>query len=174
MTMMKVSVETVSSGSPYRQMTRRVPTVVGEHDGGTDPEIGQPYGIPNIWNATYIGRGEADGKRMISMRDNAGGHYHNSIFCRAGTKVFDIEILGPSGASENSYDRFQAGDLSYNDNVFWNIAGNDANDIFRITAAKYDAGMDTTTQAYMDSVMEVEAAATAWGAHFAAGKQHSC
>ena len=35
---------------------------LGEHDGGTDPETGQPYAIPNIYNATYIGRGESAGK----------------------------------------------------------------------------------------------------------------
>lgn len=31
----------------------------GEHDGGTDPETGQPFSIPVIHNATYIGSGSA-------------------------------------------------------------------------------------------------------------------
>ena len=53
---------------------------LGEHDGGTDPETGEPYAIPNIYNATYIGRGADAGKRVITFRDNAGGKYYNSIF----------------------------------------------------------------------------------------------
>ncbi|MCB0644284.1 MAG: carboxypeptidase regulatory-like domain-containing protein, partial [Phaeodactylibacter sp.] len=45
----------------------------GEHDGGTSPETGAPLATPQIYNATYIGRGQSEGTRAITFRDNAGG-----------------------------------------------------------------------------------------------------
>jgi len=62
----------------------------GEHDGGTDPEDGQPYAIPTIYNATYIG--VTTNKSIITFRDNAGGFYFNSIFVNHQAGI-DIEKL---------------------------------------------------------------------------------
>ncbi len=100
----------------------------GEHDGGTDPELGTPYAIPQIFNATYIGRGAGDGKRIITFRDNAGGVYANSIFVNQ-DKGIDIELL----AGEGTYDRFQAGELELNNNIFFNVADGTAAKIFTIS-----------------------------------------
>ena len=123
----------------------------GEHDGGTSPETGTPLATPHIYNATYIGRGESEGTRTITFRDNAGGEYHNSIFVDFG-KGIDIEILG---SSEDSYTRFENGELKLENNIFWDIAGNNADAIFTITAAKY------TGISAADSTMEVDAAKAA-------------
>ena len=39
-----------------------------EHDGGTDPETTQPYALPTIDNAIFIGRGADAGKRIDFQR----------------------------------------------------------------------------------------------------------
>ncbi len=84
----------------------------GEHDGGTEPEDGVPFATPVIYNASYIG---ADGNRIITFRDNAGGEYHNSIFQGFVGKGIDIEDLGDG---EHSFARLEAGDLKIMNNVF--------------------------------------------------------
>ena len=56
----------------------------GEHDGGTDPETGTPFAIPEVYNATYIGSGAEStllsNDFALTIDDNAGGKYFNSIF----------------------------------------------------------------------------------------------
>ena len=86
----------------------------GEHDGGTDPEDGLPYAHPIIYNATYIGRGAAAGKRALTLRDNAGGEYHNSIFYNWGKGV-DVENLA---SGEDAYARFENNEIAFAGNVF--------------------------------------------------------
>ncbi len=89
---------------------------LGEHDGGTDPETGEPYAIPTIYNATYVGRGDGAAKRTLTFRDNAGGNYANSIFYNQ-EKGIDIELL----VDESSYTRFEAGQLTIKNNIFFGI-----------------------------------------------------
>lgn len=89
---------------------------LGEHDGGTDPEDGQPYARPTIYNSTYVGLPQGAGKRVITFRDNAGGHYVNSIFYQQAFGI-DIELL----QTECSYNRFIEGDLSVENNIFYLI-----------------------------------------------------
>ena len=86
----------------------------GEHDGGTDPETAQPYATPIIDSAIFIGRGVDAGKRAITFRDNAGGHYSNSIFYNF-AKGIDIEDL--EGETEDSYSRFLNGELTFTNNI---------------------------------------------------------
>lgn len=90
----------------------------GEHDGGTNPENGTPFAKPVIHNATYIGRGAAAGKRLITFRDNAGGEYHNSIFLNF-AKGIDIELLS---SPDDSYKQFQDGNIVFDGCVFDNVA----------------------------------------------------
>ncbi|NOX47972.1 MAG: hypothetical protein GXO89_13440 [Chlorobi bacterium] len=101
----------------------------GEHDGGTDPETGTPFAIPTIYNATYFGRGADAGKRTITFRDNAGGHYLNSIFANQ-SKGIDIENLADA---QDSYAQFADGNLSLESNVFWGVADGTAEGIFKIS-----------------------------------------
>ena len=123
----------------------------GEHDGGTDPETGEPFAIPRVFNATYMGAANADEEspsRIITFRDNAGGMYRNSIFADF-TRGMDIEFLA---SGTHSYDRFTNGDLVIENNLFWNIAagttgdalitlgGDDDENAAAVVAGAFDAG----------------------------------
>lgn len=101
---------------------------LGEHDGGTDPETGTPFAIPTIYNATYIGRGMDAGKRTLTFRDNAGGHYLNSIFMDQ-THGVDVENLQDD---QDAYKQFVDGNLTLQNNIFWNVADGTAEGIFKI------------------------------------------
>lgn len=102
---------------------------MGEHDGGTDPEDGQPYARPTIYNATYIGRGAVAGKRVITFRDNAGGFYHNTIFANQ-AKGIDVEILI---GNQHSYKQVEEGNLKVMDCIFSDIADGTADGIFKLS-----------------------------------------
>ncbi len=99
----------------------------GEHDGGTSPEDGTPYATPAIYNATYIGSGEfsvnGDNDTVLEIRDNAGGHYVNSIFTDFANEGIDVEDLD---SGEDSRARLEAGDLKLANNIWWGFgAGNE-------------------------------------------------
>lgn len=119
----------------------------GEHDGGpSDNELGTPYATPIIYNATYIGNGAS---KIITFRDNAGGIYANSIFAEQ-AKGIDIEYLqedddtqveeaGDASKMKGcTYKMFQDGKLEIKNNVFQNVAGTEASDIFKIGLPKND------------------------------------
>jgi hypothetical protein len=131
----------------------------GEHDGGTDPEDGTPYATPTIANATYMGQGVSAGNRALTFRDNAGGHYNNSIFYNWG-KGIDIENLA---SGEDTYSRFESGELSFNGNCFYNVALEGVaggSDIFKIT-------MGTGWASDADSTAALTASSAAFQATFA-------
>jgi len=116
----------------------------GEHDGGTSPEDGTPYAHPVIYNATYMGRGSAAGKRAITFRDNAGGEYHNSIFIDY-AKGVDIEMLS---SGQDAYKRFQNGELVLQNNIFWNVADGTAAGVFTVSfGSGASANPDSATAA---------------------------
>ncbi len=115
---------------------------IGEHDGGTDPETGTPLATPTIYNVTYIGQGDAAGKRTVTFRDNAGGTYANSIFYNQHHGI-DIEYL----SSESSWTRFQKGDLHILNNVFYKIA-----DTMPLFVKAYDGVTDAQKVAANDSL----------------------
>jgi hypothetical protein len=97
----------------------------GEHDGGTDPEDGLPYAIPNIFNVTYVGLGKLPGhalgknSRIFAIRDNAGGHYNNSIFAYGAQKALDIEDL--ASPLQDSRKMLEDSLLSFNYCMWWNF-----------------------------------------------------
>lgn len=132
----------------------------GEHDGGTDPEDGNPYATPMIYNATYLGKGMAEGKRALTFRDNAGGKYNNSIFQGWG-KGIDIENLA---SGEDSYARFEDGELSFSGNCFWDVAvtGTDASasDLFKISMGSGWANESDSTNALISSTEMLQASFT--------------
>ncbi|OJJ17172.1 hypothetical protein BKI52_31170 [marine bacterium AO1-C] len=98
----------------------------GEHDGGTSPETGTPFATPVFWNVTSVGNGT---NRAMTLRDNAGGKYYNSIFYNW-SKGVDIEYLN----STSSKDRYDAGDIAFANNTFGMIGGatTTANDLFKV------------------------------------------
>jgi len=102
----------------------------GEHDGGTDPEDGQPYATPTFFNVTSVGSGNLSGEnRTITFRDNAGGYYYNSIFTGY-AKGIDVELLG---SGESSYSRFEAGQLLIANSTISSAAGTTAEELFTIS-----------------------------------------
>ena len=85
----------------------------GEHDGGTTPEDGTPYAIPEIRNVTYIGTGAASGvaeNLTFMIRDNAGGKYYNSIFTDFADAAIEVEDLE---SGQDSKQRLDDGDLVF-------------------------------------------------------------
>ena len=115
---------------------------LGEHDGGTDPETGEPYAIPMIYNVTYLGRGDGAGKKVITFRDNAGGHYANSIFYNQ-EKGIDIELL----VDQCSYTQFSNENLTIKNNIFYTIS---ADPIFKISAGD---GVDPNVEEEANSII---------------------
>jgi len=101
---------------------------IGEHDGGTDPEDGQPLATSEVSNATYIGIGPGvstqdvtgDGENPFLMqRDNNATSYYNTIFMggrtNAGLQIEDLD------GSEDAANRWDQGDLKHQDNLWFNI-----------------------------------------------------
>ena len=127
----------------------------GEHDGGTDPEDGMPYATPMFYNVTSIGNGA---KRAVTFRDNAGGQYNNSIFVNW-DKGVDVEDL--EGDGEDSKKRWDAGDLKWNNNIHWNVAGNDAAKQIITSAATPEDLMGSTTGNEVKDPMLVNGVPTA-------------
>ena len=106
-----------------------------EMDGAGGDEHFEPFAIPNIFNATYVGPGkgaqpESDQGQMLVFRDNTGGHYSNSIFTDFQTseggyaiKIEDVDNTGTR--TEDSRKRFEAGDLTLSNNIFWSFGAGD-------------------------------------------------
>ncbi len=110
---------------------------MGEHDGGpSDCETCEPYAHPVIHNATYIGV-PGEGRRVITLRDNAGGEYRNSIFAEQ-DKGIDIEFVEESDDSWSQWKTY--GNLIIADNIFQNIADGMAARIFAMSVPADDLG----------------------------------
>lgn len=125
----------------------------GEHDGASPDDVGTPS-MPVIYNATYIGVGSdaepEDGDASdslafsIVMRDNAGGQYWNSIF--TGYNGAAIGIEARDDETPDSYDRFQAGELAFRNNIFEDFGfGEEPEDIFKVIDPDENAIEDLTT-----------------------------
>lgn len=100
---------------------------IGEHDGGTVDETGTPYATPWIYNATYIGAGvsaapQGDGDNALLFRDNAGGHYANSIITQYNGQAAGRGISVEDIAGEDSRSRMEHGDLTIVNNIWWGFA----------------------------------------------------
>ncbi len=102
----------------------------GEHDGGpSDCETCEPFAMPIIHNATYIGvRGK--GRRTITFRDNAGGFYSNSIFALQ-DKGIDIEYI--EGENEGSYQQWKNGNLKIENNIIQAVADSTPAKLFTVS-----------------------------------------
>ena len=107
-----------------------------EQDGAGGDEFFQPYAIPEIYNVTYVGAGsdanpESDRGEMLMFRDNTGGFYYNSIFTQFNTDkggyALQIEDIDNSGSkTEDSRQRFEAGDLGLTHNIWWDFGSGGA------------------------------------------------
>lgn len=107
-----------------------------EQDGAGGDEHFQPYAVPEIYNVTYVGAGsdaspESDRGEMLMFRDNSGGFYHNSIFTQFNTDkgghAIQIEDINNTGSkTEDSRQRFEAGDLGLTHNIWWDFGAGTA------------------------------------------------
>ena len=90
-----------------------------EMDGGTTPEDGTPYAIPELYNVTLIGSGATSANTLSSgliFRDNSGGKLHNSIV--HDYRTYAVRIETESAQSQDSAKRLAAGDLAITNNIF--------------------------------------------------------
>ncbi len=101
---------------------------LAEHDGGTDPVWGEPFCIPEIYNATYIGNGYLNSAELMTFADNAGGKYYNSIFFNQMQGVFVEYVSG----FNDSYYQLTKDNLKIENNIFYNIENNNQETIFSI------------------------------------------
>ena len=98
----------------------------GEHDGGEEDfggEDSQPYASPTLFNMTYIGSGiDGEGSTALHIRDNFAGSYQNSIFASFPNRAVYIEDV-PGNDTGDSRARFEAGELTIQNNLFYEIGG---------------------------------------------------
>ena len=110
-----------------------------EASGGNQPELGQPYSHPKIFNGTFIGRGSNISNNVIRMDRFACGIFGNSIFLNQHGGIF----IQYKENYLNCYNQFEYGNIEFKNNIFWDIADNVAWDIFNVYA---ESGVDVTTQ----------------------------
>lgn len=121
----------------------------GEHDGAPkDNYLGSPYAIPHIYNVTYIGNNSEN--ELILFRDNAGGHYLNSIFMSQPEGINLEWIKG----NQCSYTMFEKGMLSIKYNSFWNIGNNTLEEIFGMNSKNDDPIPDDLLMKWRNSFEE--------------------
>jgi hypothetical protein len=90
-----------------------------EMDGGTTPEDGQPYAIPEIYNVTLIGSGATSANtnsQGLIFRDNTGGKFANMIL--HDYRGYATRIETESAQNQDSAKRLAAGDLWIKNSIF--------------------------------------------------------
>ena len=109
----------------------------GEHDGGHDPEDGEPFAYPVIYNATYLGPGmeSSQDDAALKLRDNWGGEYKNSIFGDRSGNALAIEYV--DGYEQDSRKRLADGEIVLENNLWFNFAP--GNTWEAITDTSYEA-----------------------------------
>jgi hypothetical protein len=95
-----------------------------------DPIAGHPLSLPKIYNVTYIGQGNEATGALMSFNNNAGGSYRNSIFVHHALPV----LVEYKEDRENSYTQFQDQKWDLTSNIFFQIAGDDYNEIVTLDA----------------------------------------
>jgi len=95
---------------------------LGEHDGGTVPEDGEPYAFPQIYNATFLGSGVSstnpDNSNLFNLRDFWGGLYNNSIFGDFRGDAMKVEDLATGNDSRL---RLENGQIVFKNNVWFDF-----------------------------------------------------
>ena len=109
----------------------------GEHDGGHDPEDGEPFAYPVIYNATYLGPGTESSQddAALKLRDNWGGEYKNSIFGDRSGNAISIESV--ADYDQDSRKRLADGQLILENNLWFDFAP--GNTWESITDTSYEA-----------------------------------
>ena len=90
-----------------------------EMDGGTTPEDGTPYAIPELYNLTLIGSGSSSSNTNsngLIFRDNTGGKVYNTII--HDYRNYAVRIETESAQTQDSAKRLAAGDLAIANSIF--------------------------------------------------------
>jgi hypothetical protein len=90
-----------------------------ELDGGTSPEDGQPYALPELYNLTLIGSGATSTNTQsngLIFRDNTGGKIYNMIL--HDYRNYAVRIETESAQAQDSAKRLAAGDLAIGNSIF--------------------------------------------------------
>ncbi|MEO1076633.1 MAG: T9SS type A sorting domain-containing protein [Bacteroidota bacterium] len=104
---------------------------LAEQDGASGSTPGNtPFATPTFYNFTLIGAGvgnqpETDRGSALYFRENFGGSYYNSVITQFETADGGFAVRIRDDLEPDSFDRFQAGDLTLGNNVWWDF-GNDA------------------------------------------------
>ena len=133
----------------------------GEHD-GANPDNQTPFSQPTIYNATYVGIGEdgtatgGDATRAVPLsvlfRDNAGGYYYNSVF--TGFNGAAIAVEDRTDTDEDSYARFEAGDLDLVNNLFEDFGGVEGSDQLFLAVDQDENILATPTTTFAAALLE--------------------
>ncbi|MDB4728005.1 T9SS type A sorting domain-containing protein [Saprospiraceae bacterium] len=108
----------------------------GELDGAI-PDDNTPFSQPTVFNATIIGSGSG---KAIQMRDATGGTFGNSIFS---TFENGVEVEEEPSKPIDSYTRLQNGELTLQNNIWWDFSGGNSLDAGAIIAISSTATADT-------------------------------
>ncbi|MEL7530245.1 MAG: T9SS type A sorting domain-containing protein [Bacteroidota bacterium] len=136
----------------------------GEWDGADTPLDGTPLQSLELFNATFIGVYDDEGKtnRAIDLRANGAAAVHNSIFrnFRAG-----VRINRNYDENTDSYRRFLAGETAFKNNHWYGVADSTLAGIFAVNGDTVPTGMTMSVEE-----MKLDSAAGADNNLIAAGE----
>ncbi|MEO0470226.1 MAG: T9SS type A sorting domain-containing protein [Bacteroidota bacterium] len=136
----------------------------GEWDGADSPVDGTPLQTLELFNATFIGVNDEEGKtnRALDIRANGAAQVHNSIFRNF---TAGVRLDRTYDAGTDSYRRFLAGETAFKNNHFYGVADSTIGGVFTVNG-------DTIPTGSTESVEEAkwDSAATADNNLIAAGE----
>lgn len=100
-----------------------------EAGGGTDPVIGTPNSLPNIFNATLIGNGNNGESGSMKFFNYAGGILANSLIINDNHGI----LLEITDMQHDSYAQWLQGKLAVKNNVFYEVAASTPASVFTLT-----------------------------------------
>jgi hypothetical protein len=117
-----------------------------EAGGGTNPVIGFPHSLPNIYNATLIGNGLTGNGSLAVFERFAGGVIANSILMNDPNGI----LLEVTDGKNDSFSQWKNGKLDIRNNLFYNVAEENGKPIFKLTGV-FTQEMKNEWAAYFDA-----------------------
>ncbi|MFW6259383.1 MAG: hypothetical protein ACOC1R_00470 [Tangfeifania sp.] len=114
-----------------------------EAGGGTDPVIGFPNSLPNIFNATLIGNGLTGNGSLAVFERFAGGVIANSVLMNDPNGI----VLEVTDGANDSFSQWKNGKLDIRNNLFSNVAEGENNSPFKLKGV-YSSEMENEWAAY--------------------------
>lgn len=108
--------------------------LIAEIDGSPSHPSIRPYTMPQIYNLTAIGHGSEKSGELIHFNSNAAGYFMNSIFINQKSGI----AIAYQSETNNSLEQWQRGNIRLESNIFFDIAENDQNSIFKWTGDEPD------------------------------------